>query len=113
MDVDAVNQNQDPHANWAEYFYRIRQDCPWSYAAWQKDLIDIVKTKEILPLGKYKARVYVFDLNRRKLKKLCKRRDKGEYEWLWSTPSYGVNGTPKPCLIQQCRRELNEIRSKL
>jgi len=114
--VDEVNQNQcqsQKSVNWAEYFYRIRQDCPWSYAAWQKDLIDIVQTKEILPLGKYKARVYIFDLNKRKLKKLCKSRDEGEYEWLWSVPGYGINGTPKPCLIQQSRRELTEIRSKL
>ncbi len=113
MAADVVNQNQDPHANWAEYFYKIRQYCPWGYAAWQKDLIDIVQTKEILPLGKYKARVYIFDLNKRKLKKLCKSRDEGEYEWLWSVPGYGINGTPKPCLIQQSRLELTEIRSKL
>jgi hypothetical protein len=111
VDVDAVNQNS--HANWAEYFYKIRQYCPWGYAAWQKDLIDIVETKEILPLGKFKARVYIFNLNKRKLKKLCKSRDEGEYEWLWSVPSYGINGTPLPCLIQQSRAELTEIRSKL
>ena len=111
--MENQSQDRDQKADWAEYFSRIREYCPWSYAAWQKGQIDIVKTKEILPLEPYKARVYVFDLNRRKLKKLCKSRDHGEYEWLWSMPTYGVNGTPKACLIQQCRRELNEIRSKL
>ena len=80
--------------------------------AWHKNKIDIVKTKAILPLGDYRARIYIFDLTRRRLKKLCKQRDQGEYEWLWSTPNYGPNGTPLPCLIQQNRQELNSLRSK-
>lgn len=98
--------------DWGAYFYAIREVCPWSYMAWHKNKIDIVKTRDILPLGDYRARIYIFDLSRRRLKKLCKQRDQGEYEWLWSTPSYGLNGTPLPCLIQQNRRELNTIRSK-
>ena len=98
--------------NWEEYFFKIREVCPWSYAAWQKNKIDIVKTTTIIPLGEYSARVYVFNLTRRRLKKLCKQRDQGEYEWLWSTPKYGTRGTPLPCLIQQNRQELTKIRSK-
>lgn len=98
--------------NWEEYFYKIKEACPWSYIAWHKNKIDIVKTHAILPLGEYRARIYIFDLNRRRLKKLCKLRDQGEYEWLWSTPRYGVNGTPLPCLIQQNRQELTTIRNK-
>jgi hypothetical protein len=109
--VDAASQYSK--SDWAEYFYNIRQYCPWAYAAWQKNLIDIVHTKEILPLDEHKARVYIFNLNKRKLKKLCKSRDEGEYEWLWSVPGYGINGTPLPCLIQQSRQELTEIRNKL
>ena len=109
--MDAASQYSK--SDWAEYFYNIRQYCPWAYAAWQKNLIDIVHTKEILPLDEHKARVYIFNLNKRKLKKLCKSRDEGEYEWLWSVPGYGINGTPLPCLIQQSRQELTEIRNKL
>ena len=108
-----VAAKQEQKSDWGEYFFRIREYCPWAYTAWQKNLIDIVSTKEILPLDKYKARVYIFDLNKRKLKKLCKNRDEGEYEWLWSVPGYGINGTPLPCLIQQDRKELNDIRDKL
>ena len=98
--------------NWAAYFFRIKEVCPWSYAAWQKNKIDIVKTRGIIPLGEYSARVYVFDLTRRRLKKLCKQRDHGEYEWLWSVPGYGVNGTPRACLIQQSRSTLASLRNK-
>ena len=97
--------------NWAEYFFRIKEVCPWSYAAWQKNKIDIVKTRGIIPLGDYSARVYVFDLTRRRLKKLCQLRDHGEDEWLWSVPGYGANGTPVPCLIQQSRARLNLLRN--
>ena len=82
--------------------------------AWHKQKIDIVRSKTIIPLGTYRARIYVFPkLTRRRLKKLCQQRDHGEYEWLWSTPHYGDLGTPLPCLIQQNRRELNQIRSKI
>jgi hypothetical protein len=99
--------------NWDNYFFKIKEVCPWSLVAWHKGKIDIVQTKEILPLGDYRARIYVFDLTRRRLKKLCKQRDQGEYEWLWSHPAYGKNGTPFACLIQQNRQELNQIRSKI
>ena len=98
--------------NWDQYFFNIKEACPWSYMAWHKNKIDIVKTNAVLPLGDYRARIYIFDLTRRRLKKLCKQRDSGEYEWLWSTPHYGANGTPLPCLIQQNRQELTTIRSK-
>jgi uracil-DNA glycosylase len=98
--------------NWAAYFFKIKEACPWSYAAWQKNKIDIVKSRGIIPLGEYAARVYVFDLTRRRLKKLCKQRDHGEYEWLWSVPGYGANGTPVTCLIQQSRSTLTRLRNK-
>jgi len=81
--------------------------------AWHKGKVDIVKTKRILPLGDYRARIYIFNLSKRRLKKLCKLRDQGECEWLWSHPEYGAYATPLPCLIQQNRQELTAIRSKL
>jgi hypothetical protein len=99
--------------NWTNYFFKIKEACPWSLIAWQKGKIDIVRTKQILPLGDYRARIYVFDLTRRRLKKLCRQRDQGVYEWLWSEPRYGSNGAPVACLIQQNRQELNTIRARI
>jgi hypothetical protein len=99
--------------NWEEYFFKIREVCPWSIAAWHKGLVDIVNSKQILPLGNYKVRIYTLDLSKRRLKKLCKLRDQGDCEWLWSHPEYGAYATPLPCLIQQNRQELTTIRSKL
>ena len=98
--------------NWDEYFLKIQEVCPWSMIAWHKGKVDIVKSKQILPLGDYRARIYILDLSKRRLKKLCKLRDQGECEWLWSHPEYGAYATPLPCLIQQSRRELTAIRSK-
>jgi hypothetical protein len=36
-----------------------------------------------------------------------------ECEWLWSYPGYGDYATPVSVLIQQNRRELNQLRSNL
>ena len=98
--------------DWAEYFARIQRMCPWSLSAWLKGEIDIVTTRTIRPLGHFQARIYILDLTRRRLKKLCKQRDHGEDEWLWSEPAYGAYGTPVPCLIQQNRARLNSLRNK-
>ena len=106
-----VRQNH-PSVDWAEYFARIQPVCPWSGAAWRADQIDIVRTSRIRPLGQYRARIYMLDLSRRRLKKLAARRDSGPDEWLWSHPAYGDNGAPVPCLIQQNRAELTRLRGK-
>jgi hypothetical protein len=109
--VAAVSAEVD----WGEYFHSIRSTCPWSWAAWQKGLISIQKwRKQVVDLEPYHARVYVLDLNPRRLKKLCQRLDKDlECEWLWSHPRYKLNSTPVPVLIQQHRAKLNEIRKAL
>ena len=101
--------------DWDLYFYKIRQWCPWSYAAWQRKEIEIQNWQgKVIDLGHLQARVYlVKSLNHRRLKKLCKQLDYGEYEWLWSHPGYGANSTPVFCLIQQDRKQLNSIRAKL
>jgi hypothetical protein len=99
--------------DWTEYFARIRPVCPWSGAAWRTDQIDIVYTRTIRPLGAYRARIYVLDLTRRRLKKLAAQRDSGPDEWLWSHPGYGAYGAPVPCLIQQNRAELNQLRQQV
>lgn len=65
-------------------------------------------------LGAYSAIVYVSTLNRRRLKKLCdKLNTSRECEWLWSYPNYGPYATEVPCLIQQNRRVLDQIRAKI
>lgn len=100
--------------DWQEYFYSIRQQCPWSYSAWQRGQILVRRLGQPQELGDYSAIVYVSNLNRRRLKKLCaKLNTSKEYEWLWSHPSYGKYGTPLPCLIQQNHRVLDEIRAKI
>lgn len=87
--------------------------CPWSGQAWSRDQIDIVRTRQILPLGQYRARIYLFDLSRRRLKKLAAQRDRGSDEWLWSEPGYGAYGAPVSCLIQQNRAELDRLRQQV
>ena len=100
-------------ANWHHYFEKIRTQCPWSWAAWQKGLIDVCEWHGSWHhLEGYEARVYVTNLNRRKLKKLCGKLDESiEYEWLWSEPRYGKWATPVPVLIQQHRAKLEAIRN--
>ena len=100
--------------NWEEYFYSIKKQCPWSWAAWQQGQILVRRQGQPQALGEYQAIVYVSNLNRRRLKKLCaKLNTSKECEWLWSHPSYGAYGTPKPCLIQQDRSVLDEIRARI
>jgi hypothetical protein len=38
--------------------------------------------------------------------------DEGEYEWLFSYPSYGEHATPEMVLIQQSRATLTTLRKK-
>lgn len=102
---------------WSEYFHSIRSQCPWSWAAWRKHQIDIQPWRgQLIDLDpSIQARVYVCKkLNARQLKKLCNRLDQSEvYEWLWSHPKYGQGSTPWPCLIQQDRQQLAQIRRTL
>lgn len=100
--------------NWSDYFKHIRSECPWSYRAHEQGLIDIVDyTGEILPLGKYSARVYRVDLDGPAVEALAEALDYGSDEWLFSYPGYGEWATPMAVLIQQNRQELNQIRAKL
>ena len=102
--------------DWAEYFQSIRTSCPWSLAAWRKQQISIEQWRgQPLPLEPFLARVYIVDLNPRRLKKLCARldRESEQEEWLWSHPRYGGDSTPMPVLIQQNRTTLENIRKTL
>ena len=105
-----------PVVDWTTYFNFIQTECPWSRAAFSKGKIDIVKSRLVLPLGNYEARVYVYkDITPRRLKKICKQRDATDLdcEWLWSHPRYKNYSTPVPVLIQQDRQKLNKIRQNL
>lgn len=102
--------------NWYQYFSRIRTQCPWSWQAWRRGLIDIVDYNQTKPhpLYHYQARIYTIDLPRDSLEQLATELDNDPtYEWLWSEPGYGAWATPVPCLIQQSRSQLSEIRSQL
>jgi len=101
--------------DWRSYFFQIRKVCPWSWAAYQKNLIDIVTYKNYTPLGKYEARVHIYHTNPHTLKKTANHYNY-EYEneeWLWSHPQYSTNSTPVPCMIQQDRKRLESIREQL
>jgi hypothetical protein len=100
--------------DWSSYFKHIRTECPWSYSAYTRGLIDIVHYKgDILPLGPYQARVYIVDLDAVQVEALAKALDYGLDEWLFSYPGYGDWATPTAVLIQQNRAELNQIRAAI
>jgi hypothetical protein len=103
-----------PSVDWGQYFTSIRTECPWALAAWSQGLIDIVNyTGEILPLGKYHARVYMVNAPTETVEALCQGLDHGEDAWLFSYPGYGAWATPMPVLIQQDRQRLQSLRSQL
>lgn len=112
-----VKARSHQSVDWQKYFESIQRECPWSMIAWIKGKIDIKSWHGcdcILSLGDFRARMYtVKNLNKRQLKKLCKQLDHGDCEWLWSYPGYGPYATPRAVLIQQSRRELNDIRKHL
>lgn len=100
-------------SNWGEYFYSIKQQCPWSYAAWQRGQISVVEWTGVpLPLGDYEARVYLIDEDNDTVERIAQVLDRGEYEWLFSYPGYGKFATPESVLIQQLRSTLTELRKK-
>jgi len=102
--------------NWSEYFESIREQCPWSYVAYTKGLIDIVTYQgSALPLGNYEARVYILDEDQEHIESLCQRLDQESESdaWLFSYPGYGPFATPVKALIQQDRAILEQLRAQL
>lgn len=99
--------------NWGEYFRSIRHECPWSHAAYQQGLIDIVYYDGLIwELGHYHARVYIVNAPNLSVEALAKSLDYGQDEWLFSYPEYGKFATPVPILIQQDRAKLRRLREK-
>lgn len=99
---------------WENYFRSIRTVCPWSYSAWKRGKIEIDLWKGVAKdLGTLEARVNVIiTITPRLLKKIEQRlnRERDTEEWLHSHPSFGVNSTPVPVLIQQDRLGLERAR---
>jgi hypothetical protein len=114
--VDEARNHQS--VNWLEYFESIQHECPWSLRAYKQDLIDIVTWQPgmaINGLGAYSARMYVMDYPNNIVEAMATELDTQDLdcEWLFSYPGYGEFATPVKVLIQQNRKELNTIRSKL
>ena len=104
--------------DWLAYFESIQSECPWSLPAYRQGAIGIEDwndTNTILPLGDLKARVYVVDLPNSIVEAMASELDcqDSESEWLFSHPGYGLYATPVPVLIQQNRKQLNDLRNKL
>jgi hypothetical protein len=110
-----VEQDANQQRNsWGDYFYRIKEQCPWSWAAWNKGNIEIVPWQgSAIPLGSLEARVYTVNLANSELEQLAHDLDEGECEWLYSHSGAGPWATPVPVLIQQDRAELARLRNKL
>lgn len=100
--------------NWYAYFKSIRQECPWSYAAYIKGQIDIVDYQgQVKPLGEYQARVYVVNAPNETVEALAAALDHGVDEWLFSYPNYGEFAAPVAILIQQDRAKLRTLREQI
>lgn len=100
--------------DWYQYFKSIRNQCPWSYVAYLKGQIDIIEyTGTVIPLGDYQARMYIIQAPDSTVEALAYGLDEGEDEWLFSYPGYGPYATPVAVLIQQNRKQLNDIRNSL
>lgn len=104
-------------ANWQEYFQRIQGVCPWSWRAWKNEKISILSWDgNIESLGAYDAKVYVhINASPRLLNKLATKLGKihTDCEFLWSHPRYKGVSSPLPCIIQQDKVYLLELRSKI
>ena len=109
----AQAENQ-PSVDWLAYFQKIKHECPWSLAAYERGPLDIRPWQgQALPLEHYHARMYTVDLEPEELQQLAASLDEGPCEWLWSHPGYGPWATPVSVLIQQDRKTLNELRNRL
>jgi hypothetical protein len=104
--------------NWLEYFESIQQECPWSLRAYKSGAISIEHwsdTDTLEPLGNYQARMYIVDLPDNIVEAMATKLDCDDQdcEWLFSYPGYGEFATPVKVLIQQNRKQLNDLRSRL
>ena len=114
--MDEAKSHQS--VNWLEYFESIQRECPWSLRAYLQNKIEILEwstISEILPLGVLDARMYIVDYPDVVVEGMALELDTNdpESEWLFSYPGYGEFATPVSVLIQQNRKQLNDLRSRL
>jgi len=102
--------------DWLKYFRSIKTQCPWSYSAYVKGQIDIVKYQgHKHPLGDYQARLYLLNVATDTVEALCDSMayDDDRDEWLFSYPGYGEYATAVPVLIQQNKQRLQQLRNEI
>ena len=114
--MDEARSHQS--VNWLDYFKSIQQECPWSLRAYLQNKIEIVEwntISKILPLDSLDARMYIVDLPDVIVEGMALELDTNdqESEWLFSYPGYGEFATPVKVLIQQNRKQLNDLRNRL
>ncbi len=114
--MDEARSHQS--VNWLEYFESIQKECPWSLRAYKAGAISIEHwhdTDTLEPLGQYQARMYILDLPDNIVEAMAEELDCNdqECEWLFSYPGYGEFATPVKVLIQQNRKQLNDLRNRL
>ena len=114
--MDEARSHQS--VNWLEYFESIQQECPWSLRAYKQGAISIESwhdTPTLEPLGNYQARMYIVDLPDNIVEAMAQELDCNDQdcEWLFSYPGYGEFATPVKVLIQQNRKQLNALRTRL
>ena len=111
---EAANAAVNDKQLWENYFHSIRHVCPWSWSAWKRNKIEIVLWRGVPEeLKGLEARVHILiNAKPRLLKKIEQRlnSEKEFEEWLHSHPSFGINSTPVPVLIQQDRIGLENAR---
>jgi hypothetical protein len=113
--VDEAKARSHLSVDWLAYYRSIAHECPWSLKAYQGGLIDLQTWSEhttISSLGSFHARVWLLDYPNNVVEAIAEELDSldTECEWLFSYPGYGRYATPVPVLIQQNRRQLNQIR---
>ena len=120
MDLKGKVAKED--STWVKYFARIRNVCPWSYKLmdsiliWDNDEGSLNTIAATFRQSKMEAFVYVMkDKTANQLSDMCDvlNNKHKESEWLWSHPDEGGDSTHVPCLIQQDRQKLTQLREAI
>lgn len=103
--------------NWYAYFKSIREQCPWSYAAYIRNEIQFLPWNPSCKphdLDQYQARMWLVDYPNQVIEAMAEELNSKDAvnEWLFSYPGYGEYATPVAVLIQQDRKRLEDLRNK-
>tara|TARA_Y100001937_G_scaffold44400_1_gene62514 strand:- start:1859 stop:2233 length:375 start_codon:yes stop_codon:yes gene_type:complete len=120
--VDVKGKVAREDSTWVKYFARIRKVCPWSYKLmdsiliWDNDESNLNTIAVTFKQSKMEAFVYVMkNKTAKQLSDMCDMLNKkyDHSEWLWSHPDEGGDSTHVPCLIQQDRDKLEQLREAI